>query len=333
MKELVRRQFLLGMAGGVAALVWPATVGAAPRVEADPHNNYEITPEAGPWVIMCNCFNGPYAAELGHEVVMWLREKQNLQAFVFDKGRLEREQQERAIEEQKRADPYTRIHRVKIEEQCTVLIGGFKDQETATDVLRRKVRQLPLPQSKFDPNLVLPFDISIQEKDGRQVGFPINPFAKAMVVPNPTVPLTKQAQKVDPFLKELNASEPYSLLKNQAPWTLLVREFSGSCAFQIDGGQRGDFMDQLPFAPHQNTKTNALEVAALSAEGAAKWLQKGDYEPYVLHTRQSSLVTVGGFDGPADPRMTALSERLSRDTRFVKLQMLQPMLALEVPRP
>ena len=45
----------------------------------------------------------------------------------------------------------------------------------------------------------------------------------------------------------------------------------------IDGAQRSDFIDQLPFAPHQNTKTNALELAALTAEGAAKWLQKGDY--------------------------------------------------------
>ena len=52
-------------------------------------------------------------------------------------------------------------------------------------------------------------------------------------------------------------------------------------------------------------------------------------------------MTVGGFDGPNDPRMKAAAEQLSKDKRFdirsatgsAKLHFIQPMLALEVPRP
>jgi hypothetical protein len=339
MKGIDRRKFLFTVAVGIAALASPAWVMAAPKVEADPRNNYTITPEAGPWVIMCGCYNGEYSAELGHEVVLWLRAKQNLAAFVFDKGRQEREQQEKEIEEQKRADPHARIRRIRIEEQCVVLIGGFKDQESATEMLRKKVRQLPPPEIKCNPN-VLPGDVAtVMEKDGPKA-YLINPFAKAMVVPNPTVPQQRSAQKVDPGLKELNEGEPFSLLKNKAPWTVLVREFRGDSAFQIDGADRGDFMDKLPFAPHQrDSKLNSLELAALKAEAAAKWLKESEnfephihYEPYVLHTRQSSLLTVGAFDGPNDPRIKDLVEKLYTDARFKPLQLTQPM-ALEVPRP
>src|SRR5205814_1451749 len=143
------------------------------------------------------------------------------------------------------------------------------------ETLQKKVRRLPPPELKCNPNII-PFDVSVQlETDGKYKAYGINPFAKAMVMPNPTLPQQRAAQNVDPALKELNEGESFSLLKNKAPWTLLVRVFSGNCAFRIEGSERSDFMDKLPFGAHQSdSKMNSLELAAQKAEAAAKWLQE-----------------------------------------------------------
>jgi len=332
MKHMVRRDFLLGIAGSALALACPSILTAAPRVEADPQKLYTIGPDAGPWVIMCACFTGDDAQDLGRQTALWLRAKQNFAGFTFDKSQQLRDQQEQEIADRKRRDPLARAHRIRVEEQCAVLIGGFKDQDAASEALRKTVKHLPPPQIQAKPN-VLPFDVlTFKDKDGyKQV--PINPFTTAMVVPNPTIPLDKPTKKEDAFLKDLNKDEPMSLLKNPAPWTMLVREF-GDSAFMPENMKSGGFLDKLPFMPqHEDPRMHTLERAALLAQIAADWLKRYGYEAYVLHTRESSYVTIGGFDRADDPRMEKMYNKLATDSNFKQLQMLYPMYALEVPRP
>ena len=207
---------------------------------------------------------------------------------------------------------------------------------------RRAVRKLPPPEVNV-PNLLTTDYYFIKTKDG-YMRFAVNPFATAYVVPNPSLPPPKPAQTTDPFLKDLNEGEPFSLLNNKAPWTLLVRVFNGTSAYQSESSH-GGFLDKLPFAPHQTeTKVTGMEMAAHSAQGAAEWLQAAKNEKikilpptfpeaYVLHTRESSLLTVGGFDGPDDPRMKEVADLLSNNPHFKQLHFMQPMLALQVPRP
>ena len=82
-----------------------------------------------------------------------------------------------------------------------------------------------------------------------------------------------------------------------------------------------------------------LDATANQAHELAKVLRdkKIDFEAYVLHTRHNSIVTVGSFSGPRDPKMQQTAEKLlqlklvSRDPKHPTIQFFaEPM---EIPRP
>jgi hypothetical protein len=52
------------------------------RVEADPAKPYTLKEEHGPWIIMACSFNGEKAAEQAHDLVLELRKRYHLEAFV-----------------------------------------------------------------------------------------------------------------------------------------------------------------------------------------------------------------------------------------------------------
>jgi hypothetical protein len=336
MRQLVRREFLLGMAGGAIALAWPASLLAAPKLEADPQKMYWISPEAGPWVIVCASYGGLNPQEVSRQVALWLR-RRGYAAYVFDRGAQAREQEQRELEELKRQNPDAKIPHVKtVEEQCAVLIGGFRNQDEASEVLRNNVRKLPPPTDVKVPGLLTTVNYIFTPKaDGRIERAALNPFESAYLAPNPMTPQQKPTKKVDPLIKQLNDDEPMSVMKNKAPWTLIVREFTGSMSIVPEnGGRTSGFLDQLPFAPHQDGPQMAqVDQASRLAQIAADWMRKAGYEAYVLHTPQASLVTVGGFDSPNDKRIEEVANRLLQDKRFEKFKFTQPMMALEVPRP
>jgi hypothetical protein len=51
-----------------------------------------------------------------------------------------------------------------------------------------------------------------------------------------------------------------------------------------------------------------LNAAGKQAHEVAEFLRKFGFEAYVLHTEYSSVVTVGGFDGPDDPRLIQVQQ-------------------------
>ena len=55
----------------------------------------------------------------------------------------------------------------------------------------------------------------------------INPFAAAMIAPNPAIRRRAegQAPEIDPAVVKLNEAEELSLLKARKPWTLMVKRF------------------------------------------------------------------------------------------------------------
>ncbi len=337
MNWMVRREFLLGMAGGALTLAWPASLLAAPKVEADPEKTYWISPEAGPWVIVCSGYGGSNPKELARQVSLWLR-RRGYAAYIFDRGAQERDQEQREYEELKRQNPNAKIPHVKREEQCAVLIGGFKDQNEASEVLRSRVRNLPPPTDVQVPGLLTVDYQFTPLPDGRIERAALNPFAKAYLTPNPTMQQAKPTAKADPFLVSLNENEPLSLLQNKSRWTLVVREFRGNTSIVPENGRgTSNFLDKLSFMPHRETpQENALELAGKLAWSAANWLRNGGYDAYVLHTPDASLVTVGGFDAldtKDNHPMQDMIDRLLQDTRYKKLDMKLTMMALEIPRP
>src|SRR5690242_15541426 len=91
------RRSLFALVGVVAVLVAAGPGRAAPRVEADPNNEYRVTPDAGPWLIIVKCYKGPPAAQLAHDLILMLRTRDNLPAYLFVRGEEERRQQEEYV--------------------------------------------------------------------------------------------------------------------------------------------------------------------------------------------------------------------------------------------
>ncbi len=178
---------------------------------------------------------------------------------------------------------------------------------------------------------------------------PINPFKSAFPVRNPTIPAERQAKddKPDPRLKEYNSGEPYSLLKNPKPWTLAIKSYQGAAAIKQEYAAQP--MVHKPIAGAAAGRL--LNASGNEAHALAEVLRKlptaaMDYamhEAYVLHTEYSSVVTIGGFDSPDDPRlllmqriiMNRLSDPksvLSQFRQMNQIQFLPQPMPMAVPK-
>lgn len=286
--------------------------GVRGGVDADPAQEYPVTPAAGQWLVCTASYRGDSSGKLAHDLVLELRQRYKLPAYSFNRGARERakqqedldreRQQQRKLLEQLGADPeQVTLHRrtVRIDEEYAVLVGGYKDIDTARRALD-SIKKLAPPRS-------VPLDVYHNyDLDRKQfVEQPQSPFLNAFVARNPTVPTEGPGQAADPFLKKLNAYESYSLLRCQKPYTLLVKEFQGARA-TTDAHATKSLWDKLL----GDEPGMQLEAAGHNAHNLAEVLHKMGWEAYVLHARYSSIVTVGGFDGTDDPHMREVAESL-----------------------
>jgi hypothetical protein len=140
----------------------------------------------------------------------------------------------------------------------------------------------------------------------------VNPLSRGFVTHNPTVPMEKvEKPKVDPAWKELNAPESFSLLKNPKNWTLVVREYTAPSSLeQSTPTSATSLMGRTNMTNYKPGE--ALMAAGLQAHALAEFLRdkRIGLDAYVLHTRTSSIVTVGAFDSPDDPDLQRTKRRL-----------------------
>src|SRR5262249_10710093 len=135
--------------------------------EFDPTREYQVSPAQGPWMICTISYSGPAAPTDAVQMVRELRTTYKLPAYIFNYGaeakKQERERVERLKQQQReyieRANMFPnpqdvgakiasqmrlRIKSIRIEEQCAVLIGGFKDADAANSFLK-KLKKLKTP--------------------------------------------------------------------------------------------------------------------------------------------------------------------------------------------
>src|SRR5262249_37115649 len=165
---------------------------------------------------------GPQARQLAHEMILELRSRYKLPAYLLDRGEEERRKQEEDLKRIKQQ--YDALNSLKqqyheaevaiprrlaprVQEQCAVLVGGYKDQDAAARALKDFKKPPPPSNERLCPILT---QIGPAEKSGDgqkallQYAY-ANPFPNAFVVPNPTLPREpKNEDKNDPFLKKLN---------------------------------------------------------------------------------------------------------------------------------
>jgi hypothetical protein len=296
-------------------------------------------------MICTSYYSGPEARQDALQLVNELRTNYRLPAYVFNYSDQERlKEQERLRQEKERihqlleqqarvlgdmgatqtAPVHVRTRR--FEEQCAVLIGGYADEKKARKDLDR-IKALKPPDPK---RVKLASIVQIRQKEGEQIW--VSPFAHAFVVPNPMIKKAPAANKnqPDPLLKELNAGESYSLLQCPKRFTLAVSEFHGVTTLQ-EKTATSRFLSALHLGGGSG---EALNASALNAHNVAEALRKLNFQAYVLHTRFYSLVTVGGYDTPDDPRLKADQNQLVQlAPKLQPLPMLPEPLPLEIPRP
>jgi hypothetical protein len=306
---------------------------------------YRITAQAGEWLVCAASYVGEDAPELAGQMVLYLRQQHRLPAFVLDRGEQARQQQ--LTELPGRLNPDGTVQRrrlVRVQEQCAVLIGGFRGAEDAHAALA-KVKRLPPPklqagQGRLEADMLTEYGVGEGNQPVALRRAPVNPFASSFVVRNPAIqhaPVKKQ--EFDPFWKELNSGEAYSLLKNGRPWTLVVKVYQGAAVLKPQS-TAGAFLDKLGIGQSRDL----LNASALQAHELARWLRQYNFEAWVLHTRSSSIVTVGGFENPGDQRLQQIQRQLAtlhlRPQGGVgapqmtdQLALMSPPMPMQVPRP
>jgi hypothetical protein len=305
-------------------------------VETDPSRDYRIVPDVGPFVICAASYTGPTAEGLAKQLVLLIRQRDGLPAYYFDRGAKERQEQEEHLNKiRQHSDANPRIRTVRIPDQYAVLIGGYPDMDSARRALN-SVKKLKMPDLKVGPNQSA-FDTTIDPQSGQVLA--INPFAHAFVSRNPTVaPEQVQQKGDDPFLKELNAGEEYSLLQCRKPFSLAVKEYHG---ISVTKSTSGSLLDKIGLG---RKSTDTLSASALQAHELCKLLREHlKLDAYVLHTRRSSVVAVGGYDSLEDPELQRMQQRLASlkfqtgnggaATTGDVLQLFSPAIPMRVPRP
>jgi hypothetical protein len=266
---------------------------AGPRVEADPNKLYPITPEVGQWVISAASYMGPNARQMAREVVYQLRRRDNMPAYFFDYSEKEREDLANYLKDRKRPG------HVRIQDQCGVLIGGYPDADTARKMLN-EVKALKMPD--LDKKSM---DAMVNPEDGRI--YYVNPFKNAFVTRNPAIPHAQQTTEADGGLRKLNSAEEYSLFKNPKEWTLAIKSYTGVGAFNSNTSSSSVVGSFWP----KSKEKDVLGASGAQAHETARILRGLGMEAWILHTRRESIVCVGGFDGPDDPRLRETANKVN----------------------
>ncbi len=322
-----RMRWLLA-ATWLAILAW-----AAPRVDANPDQAYALTPQAGEWLVCAASYTGPEARDLAVQLATWIRAKFRTPVYLYNRSDEERQRLNAEY-----ASRGVKKH-VRVQDQVAVLVGGYADLDKASQA-RDVVRKWPLPELKlasgkpaFDMETIFKTDAN-----GKQVPetHPVNPFASALTIRNPLAPKASQRPKFDPILTKLNQGEDFSLLNNSRPWTLAVKQYAGG-SVMTDQQVTTSLWDRL----FGSNGSQALDAAGKQAHELARVLRKLGFEAWVLHTRSSSVVTVGGFDRVDDPEIGPMRARLTQLTQQVinasqnrqdPFQLFAMPLPMEVPR-
>ncbi len=322
----------------------PSSIPAQPQA---PHP-WAVKADHGGWMICVKSYGGPESRGLAEKLVQEIRDKHKVASYLFERNAEERAAELAKIDairkgEQAKNEPLIRAHEqakkeaeargdvyiptpvvlkipkpaMETPEQWAVLIGGFPTIDAARKALDT-VRKLPAPT---DATLLDRTTIGVGGEEttpGVRSEFKsswnyVNPFACAMVVPNPAVAKAhlEEKYKLEPWIVKLNSDVPHSLLKAKKPWTLIVRNFSTPSKMAGKEGDGGSVFDKFKFSGAKSM----LDVTAEEAERLAAALRhpdmhKGPFDAFVLHHRMGSIVTVGEYDSPDDPKLLQTQQLL-----------------------
>ncbi len=323
------------------------------------NRDIEVHNKLGAWMIFVHAYKGDNAPMMAREMVAELRgPAYKLPAYVYNYGekelKTEHDRVRKLIDDQKRelqkqglqADLPIKVRYFPQALHCGVFIDGYATEEQAKKDLLGRIRKLEIPDSKkvkldegFFSYAANTFnkaddkfkaDVSFRGKIKEDSRGYLNPFHKAFVCRNPSLPhltaAVKQTNELDPkVLRSLNRDEPFSLLKNTKKFTLLVRHYVTPQVVHTKEESKS-MMEFLGLH-----RRDEVDFSALNAHKLAECLRQAKLEAYVLHTQFNSYVTVGSYDSVDDPNLKEMQELLERRLNIPGAGLLPRPLAFKVP--
>jgi len=302
----------LALMTGVLALSASSTLTASPwdkllsanRVDADPEKPYLLSEDNGPWMIMASSFSGDTAQQKAHDLVIELRQKYKLPAYVYQRkielGKAEGKGVNRYGEPLK-----MRYNRGSEVCEIAVVVGNYPtvDDPGARDALRQ-IKHLrpktlePTTAKSANDDLtgwVAGYRWFAQTISGSAEKKSLGPMGHAFIVTNPLLPKEYYTPKgVDSFVLRLNEGLESSLMNCPGKYTIPVAHFAGAAEIQ---------QDKVKAIQEGRAQLKShLEEAAENARHLAVTLRQKGYEAYEFHDRTSSMVTVGHFASVGTPR-------------------------------
>ena len=305
----LRRPLLtaLAAAASLASLAPPAAAG---KLECDRSKKYRLTERHGPWVIMCATFHpgknpdapGLTPEQAADELVYELREK-GIPAEAWVMG-----SKTETLETTARDGSRQTMVMASLRGGVAVMAGNFPsaDDPRATRALKAiKTMQpkclAPDPKKSRGWTGVTANGGRFRLTPGRRSG----PLARAILTPNPLMSEADRRRHArrDPLLVRLNGGQEYSLADCPGRYSLVIAQFRGKTYTQVAG-------TETEHLGRDENLSDSLDEAATKAWELCQVLRNREgVEAYVWHGRHRSVVTVGGFDRPDDPRVARLARQ------------------------
>jgi hypothetical protein len=301
-------------------------------IENIPGKSYHLTTKHGPWMVMVTSFrnvqgdqktDGLTAEQAAAELVFELREK-GIPAYTYSQDAVKGEIDTR---DRMGRDDH-RIYAARRDMIC-VLAGNY---ETIEDGVGQKTLNYI---KRFHPRFLKnPKSGAILRADASQRG----PLTGAFMTINPLIkPEDVMHKSIDAETKYMNSRSQYPLVDNPHKYTLRVATFAGKSVTPLGNSTYRGKEDRFDQEIHSASGYNVWR-AGEDAEQLARFLRRNGstskgkqfadadiYDAYVYHDKFQSIVTIGGFDSPDDPRIRTIAQyygpRLVPDFRLVKQTM------------
>jgi hypothetical protein len=330
-----KRMFRLWVAVGALCMAHSALQAAPPwgnlfnlnNVGADPKRSYDVTEENGPWMIMTTSFSGKGAETQAKELVLELRKRYKIPAYIycghFDPGEAQAKgfdkygnpKKARYLKYKDEKDAQKARHPELVE--VAVLAGDFrsasdkKAQAMLQTLKYAKPQCLEIKEGK-ETHQTLTGLRWAQKQIYEAIGSDkknLGPMRHAFIIPNPMLPPDYfNQQTVDEETIALNKGVPHSLLECPGKYTVQVATFKG-----VGVIRESDIRD---IEEGRKEMKSQLAAAAQKAHDLTIFLRAQKYEAYQYHDRYASIVTIGNFKSPGT---TSPNGQLELDPQIQKI--------------
>ena len=279
----------------LAAATCLFAVSAEAGIEAVRGKRYELTKAHGPWMVHVASLQdrdsrgkveGKSARDAADELIFELRQKGvPAYAFVMEKSTV-------------RIDDQQQGAAVHTGGQIAVIAGNYKAIDTKNAEASLAWLKAYYPKCLSDGGVWK----KTPGRPGPLSGafLTVNPMLSQKELashPNSSPEAGQIAQARQRILRQVNAGNPFPLYECHGRYSLCVARFVGKKTTDLDASGR-------PTEASTMAKVSrSLDNAGRDAWELCSVLRNDGVEAYLWHTRFESIVTVGSFDSPQDPRI------------------------------